>query len=120
VRRRTRNAPEEETDMAVTLTDAAAEHVRRFAADRPEQALRLAIKRNGCSGFAYVVDMVDAPHAGDSVFETNGITVTVDADALALVDGTRIDYARQGINEGFVYDNPNVKSLCGCGESFGV
>ena len=106
--------------MAVTLTDAAAAHVRRFSEDKPGQALRLAIKRNGCSGFAYVVDMVDGPGEGDTVFESQGITVTVDADALPLVDGTRIDYARQGLNEGFVYENPNVKSLCGCGESFGV
>ena len=106
--------------MAVTLTDAAAAHVRRFSADNPDRALRLAIKRNGCSGFAYVVDMVDGPDEGDAVFESHGITVTVDAEALPLVDGTRIDYARQGINEGFVYDNPNVKSLCGCGESFGI
>ena len=106
--------------MAVTLTEAAARHVRRFTGERPAAALRLAIKRNGCSGFAYVVDVVDQPSAGDSVFESHGVTVTVDADALALVDGTCIDYARQGLNEGFVYDNPNVKSLCGCGESFGV
>ena len=106
--------------MAVTLTHNAAEHVRRFTGGQPEAALRLAIKRNGCSGFAYVVDVVGGPREGDTVFESQGITVMVDPAALPLVDGTCIDYARQGLNEGFVYDNPNVKSLCGCGESFGV
>jgi iron-sulfur cluster assembly protein len=106
--------------MAVTLTEAAAEHVRRHTQGHPRAGLRIRVKRNGCSGFAYVVDVDEEIRDGDNVFESNGVRIVVDSDALPIVDGTRIDYARQGLNEGFVYDNPNVKTLCGCGESFGV
>ncbi|MCP5149322.1 MAG: iron-sulfur cluster assembly accessory protein [Ectothiorhodospiraceae bacterium] len=107
--------------MAVTLTEAAADRVRRFLShDRSALGMRLGVKRTGCSGFAYVVDLAEAIGDDDTVFETHGVRVVVAPDALALVDGTRIDYGSDGLNEGFQYENPNVKSLCGCGESFGV
>lgn len=107
--------------MAVQLTNAAAERVRRFLAERGSGAgLRVGIKTTGCSGFAYVVDITDAIGEDDRVFESHGIKVIVDGDSLSYLDGTTIDFTREGLNEGFSYDNPNVKSLCGCGESFGV
>ena len=107
--------------MAVNLTDAAAERVKRFMLERGSgEGLRVAIKTTGCSGFAYVVDVADAIGNGDRVFESHGVKVIIDADSLSYLDGTTIDFSREGLNEGFSYDNPNVKSLCGCGESFGV
>ena len=107
--------------MPITLSDNAADRVRRFLDVRGHGAgLRLAVKKTGCSGFAYVVDLEDEIRDGDSVFESNGVAVIVDPDTLPMVDGTHIEFAREGLNETFTYDNPNVKNLCGCGESFGV
>ena len=106
--------------MAVTLSAAAAERVRRFAQGTRTPALRLAVKKTGCSGFAYVVDLAEAPSPGDHVFRSHGVSVVVDAAALEKVDGTAIDFERDGLNEGFTYANPNVKGQCGCGESFSV
>ena len=107
--------------MPITLSETAADRVRRFLGARGHgRGLRLAVKRTGCSGFAYVVDLEDEVGESDRVFESNGIPVIVDRDTLPMVDGTHIDFAREGLNETFTYDNPNVKSLCGCGESFGV
>ena len=107
--------------MSISLSDNAAERVRRFLHARGGGAgLRLAVKKTGCSGFAYVVDLEDVIGEEDRVFESNGIPVIVDPDTLVMVDGTHIDFERDGLNETFTYDNPNVKSLCGCGESFGV
>ena len=107
--------------MAVTLTEVAAERVRRFMTTGDGNlALRVGIKKTGCSGFAYVVDLEDNIDTEDRVYESHGIKVVVDAAALPLLDGTCIDFAREGLNETFTYDNPNVKSLCGCGESFGI
>ena len=107
--------------MSITLSDTAAERVRRFLDMRGHgRGLRLAVKKTGCSGFAYVVDLEDEVAADDRVFESNGVSVIVDPRSLSMVEGTHIDFARDGLNETFTYDNPNVKSLCGCGESFGV
>lgn len=107
--------------MGVMLTDAAAERVRRYLAERGSgEGLRVGIKTTGCSGFAYVVDITDAIAADDQIFESHGVKVIIGNDSLSFLDGTTIDFSREGLNEGFVYDNPNVKSLCGCGESFGV
>ena len=80
----------------------------------------LGVKKTGCSGMAYVVDLAADVQEQDNVFESNGIKVVVDAKSLPYVDGTRIDFTSDGLNETFYYDNPNVKSLCGCGESFGI
>lgn len=107
--------------MGVMLTDAAAERVRRYLAERGSgKGLRVGIKTTGCSGFAYVVDITDAIAEDDQIFESHGVKVIIGNDSLSFLDGTTIDFSREGLNEGFVYDNPNVKSLCGCGESFGV
>ena len=107
--------------MAVMLTEIAAERVKRFISERGSgEGLRIGIKTTGCSGFAYVVDITDEIADNDRVFESHGVKVIVEPDSLAYLDGTTIDFSREGLNEGFSYDNPNVKSLCGCGESFGV
>ena len=107
--------------MSITLSETAADRVRRFLDARGHgTGLRLAVKKTGCSGFAYVVDLEDEIGSGDCVFESNGIPVIVDSDTLPMVDGTHIDFAREGLSETFTYENPNVKNLCGCGESFGV
>jgi iron-sulfur cluster assembly protein len=82
--------------------------------------LRVGVKVVGCSGYAYVVDLADRVNDDDEVFESNGIKVVVDARSLPVVDGTEIDFSRQGLNEGFAYSNPNARNMCGCGESFGV
>ena len=107
--------------MSITLSDTASDRVRRFLDARGHgTGLRLAVKKTGCSGFAYVVDLADEIRETDRVFESNGIPVIVDSGTLPMVDGTHIDFKRDGLNETFTYDNPNVKNLCGCGESFGV
>ncbi len=107
--------------MAVMLTNAAAERVKRYLAERGSgEGLRVAIKTTGCSGFAYVVDIADEIAEGDRIFESHGVKVIVDHDSLSYLDGTTIDFRREGLNEAFSYDNPNVKSLCGCGESFAI
>lgn len=107
--------------MAVMLTDVAAQRVKRFMTERGSgEGLRIGIKTTGCSGFAYVVGITDEIADDDRVFESHGVKVIVDGDSLSYLDGTTVDFSREGLNEGFSYDNPNVKSLCGCGESFGV
>ncbi|MEM7407761.1 MAG: iron-sulfur cluster assembly accessory protein [Pseudomonadota bacterium] len=107
--------------MAITLTETAASRVRNFLEQRGGgEGMRFGVKSSGCSGFAYVVDFADTIEAGDQVYETHGVKVIVDAKSLPYVSGTEIDFRREGINEVFVYDNPNVKSECGCGESFGI
>lgn len=107
--------------MTVSLTPAAAERVRSFIASRGRGiGLRLGVKKTGCSGYAYVVNYADDVTAGDLVFEHAGVKVIVDAESLSLVDGTEIDFVRQGLNEAFKFRNPNVRGECGCGESFNV
>jgi iron-sulfur cluster assembly protein len=107
--------------MSVKLTPAAAERVRNFLDKRGRGVgLRLGVKKTGCSGFAYVVNYADELAAGDMVFEDQGVKVIVDADSLRFVDGTEIDFVREGLNEAFKFRNPNVRGECGCGESFNV
>ncbi|HVN41361.1 MAG TPA: iron-sulfur cluster assembly protein IscA [Steroidobacteraceae bacterium] len=107
--------------MAVSLTASAANRVRTFLASRGHGVgLRLAVKRTGCSGFAYVVNYAEEVRADDAVFECAGVKVIVDAESLKCVDGTEIDFVREGLNEAFKFRNPNVKGECGCGESFSV
>jgi iron-sulfur cluster assembly protein len=107
--------------MPVSLTPAAAERVRTFMANRGKGVgLRLGVKQTGCSGFAYVVSYADEVGAKDTVFDDAGVKVIVDSDSLRYVDGTQIDFVRQGLNEAFKFRNPNVKGECGCGESFNV
>ena len=107
--------------MAISLTQAAAERVRTHLASRGHGlGLRLGVKASGCSGWSYVVDYADEAHPDDLVFETQGVKVFVDPTSLATVDGTNIDFVRQGLNESFRFENPNVRGSCGCGESFTV
>ncbi len=105
--------------MAITLAPAALERVQGYLAESPGAVgLRFGVKRTGCSGWGYVVDMANEAREGDTVFEQDGVAIHVDAGSLALVDGTEIDFLKQGLNEQFVFRNPNVKGECGCGESF--
>ena len=105
--------------MAVTLTPAAAARIRSYLADTPGGiGLRFGVRKSGCTGFAYVVDIATQAGPDDSVFETDGVAVRVDADSLPQVDGTEIDFVSQGLNQQFVFRNPNVEDACGCGESF--
>ena len=107
--------------MAITLTEAAAAHVRKHLGKRAKgEGLRVAVKSTGCSGLMYVVDYADAIESQDQVFESRGVKVIVDEKSFSYLDGTELDYSRQDLNEGFKFNNPNVKRACGCGESFGV
>ncbi len=107
--------------MAISLTPAAREHVARSIAKRGKGlGVRLGVRSSGCSGMAYSIDFADVLAPGDQVFEDQGVKVIVDADSLAVIDGTVIDYGREGLNEGFRFNNPNARNTCGCGESFGV
>ena len=107
--------------MAITMTDAAASRVKAFLDNRGKGiGLRLGVKTNGCSGMAYVLEFVDQLNEEDQVFETNGVKIIIDPKSLVYLDGTELDYAREGLNEGFQFNNPNVKDECGCGESFNV
>jgi iron-sulfur cluster assembly protein len=107
--------------MAITLTPAAADRVRHFLSERGHGlGLRLGIRKTGCSGYAYVVNYADAVEPGDRVFDSEGVRVLVDPESLALIDGTVVDFVRQGLNESFRFRNPNVRGECGCGESFSV
>ena len=107
--------------MAITLTEKAASHVQGFLAKRGKGVgLRVGVRTSGCSGMAYKLEFVDAPNADDVQFESRGVKVLVDPKSLPFVDGTELDYTREGLNEGFKFKNPNVKDECGCGESFNV
>jgi iron-sulfur cluster assembly protein len=107
--------------MAVTLTEKAASHVQSFLAKRGKGVgLRVGVRTSGCSGMAYKLEFVDAIEPSDTQFESHGVRVVVDPKSLPYVDGTELDYTREGLNEGFKFRNPNVKDECGCGESFNV
>ncbi|HUX72791.1 MAG TPA: iron-sulfur cluster assembly accessory protein [Steroidobacteraceae bacterium] len=107
--------------MAIELTEAAAERVRTHLDKRGGGlGLRLGIKKTGCSGFAYIVNYADAILPGDTVFEARGVKVIVDPASLPLIDGTIVDFLKQGLNEAFKFQNPKAKGECGCGESFSV
>jgi iron-sulfur cluster assembly protein len=107
--------------MAITLTENAAKHVQNFLAKRGKGVgLRLGVRTSGCSGMAYKLEFADAAEGGDLQFVSNGVTVLVDQQSLPYIDGMELDYTREGLNEGFKFNNPNVKNSCGCGESFQV
>jgi iron-sulfur cluster assembly protein len=107
--------------MSISLTSAAADRVRSFLGRRGHGVgLRLSVKKTGCSGFAYVVNYADEIGADDIVFEDQGVKVIVDRGSLGYIDGTEVDFVKQGLNEAFRFRNPNVKGECGCGESFTV
>lgn len=107
--------------MAITMTEKAATHVRNFLQKRGKgKGLRLGVRTSGCSGLAYTLEFVDEENPDDMRFESHGVNVFIDPKSLAFLDGTELDFAREGLNEGFKFNNPNVKSECGCGESFNV
>ncbi|GAA5214500.1 iron-sulfur cluster assembly protein IscA [Corallincola platygyrae] len=107
--------------MGITMTDAAAQRVSSFLENRGKGVgLRLGVKTTGCSGLAYVLEFVDELEEGDEVFEEKGISIIVDKKSLVYLDGTQLDFVKEGLNEGFEFKNPNVKDECGCGESFTV
>jgi iron-sulfur cluster assembly protein len=107
--------------MGITITEAAATHVQNYLNNRGKGlGIRLAVRTSGCSGMAYEMEFVDELQEEDQVFENHGVKVVVDPKSLVYLDGTEVDYAREGLNEGFKFNNPNAKSECGCGESFGV
>jgi len=107
--------------MAVTLTDRAAQHVQRYIAKRGKGVgLRLGVRTTGCSGLAYKIEFADEALPEDQSFESNGVRVLVDPKSLAYLEGTELDYVKEGLNEGFKFNNPNEKDRCGCGESFNV
>ena len=107
--------------MAVTLSEAAARHINKFLAKRGKGiGVRLGVKTTGCSGMAYKLEYADEAEPDDLVFESQGLQVIVDPKSLPYIDGTELDFAREGLNEGFKFNNPNVKNECGCGESFNI
>lgn len=107
--------------MAITITEAAARHVQKFLTNRGKGVgIRLGVKPSGCSGMSYVLEFVDELQPEDQVFEGHGVKVIIDPKSLLYLDGTELDFTREGLNEGFRFNNPNVKDACGCGESFNV
>lgn len=107
--------------MTVVLTESAAKQIQKQIDKRGKGlGLKLGVKTSGCSGFAYTIDYADELQNGESVFETFGVKVVVADDNLTALDGLVLDYAKEGINEAFKFNNPNVKGTCGCGESFSV
>ena len=107
--------------MPVTLTDRAAQHVQRYIEKRGKGVgLRLGVRTTGCSGLAYKLEFADEIKPEDTSFESNGVRVLIDPKSLAYLDGTELDFVREGLNEGFKFNNPNEKDRCGCGESFNV
>ena len=107
--------------MSIQLSDVAAERVRHFLDARGKGiGLRLGVKTTGCSGLAYVIEYVDELREDDEVFESNGVKVVVDKKSLVFLDGTEVDFAKVGLQEGFQFRNPNARDACGCGESFTV
>jgi len=107
--------------MAITLTDRAANHVTSYLAKRGRGVgVRFGVRTTGCSGMAYKLEFVDSAGEEDQVFESHGVKVFVDPKSLAYIDGTELDFVREGLNEGFKFNNPNEKDKCGCGESFNV
>ena len=108
-------------DMAITMTEAAARQVNRSLSKRGKGlGVRLGVKTTGCSGLAYKLEYVDEAEPEDVIFEQHGVKVLVDPKSLSYIDGTELDYVREGLNEGFKFLNPRERDRCGCGESFRV
>jgi iron-sulfur cluster assembly protein len=107
--------------MAITVTESAARRVKNFLDQRGSGiGVRLGVRTSGCSGMAYVLEFVDQLEEGDQIFEDRGVKVIVDGKSLVYLDGTELDFAKEGLNEGFKFNNPNEKDRCGCGESFNI
>ncbi|MCP3867472.1 MAG: iron-sulfur cluster assembly protein IscA [Gammaproteobacteria bacterium] len=107
--------------MGVTLTEAAANHVLQYLEGRGKGVgIRLGVRTSGCSGMAYVLEFADESSDEDLIFEEHGVKVLVDPKSMLYLEGTELDYTREGLNEGFKFNNPNAKDACGCGESFNI
>jgi iron-sulfur cluster assembly protein len=107
--------------LAITMTEPAAKHVAAFLSNRGKGiGLRLGVKTSGCSGMSYVIEFVDVLNDDDEVFIDKGVKVVVDKKSLLYLDGTELDFVKEGLNEGFEFNNPNIDGECGCGESFNV
>jgi len=107
--------------MAISLTSNAAQRVKSYLDKRGHGVgLRIGVKKTGCSGWAYLIDYADDIESGDVVFDSAGVKVIVDPKSLKLIDGTEVDFVKDGLNEAFKFRNPNIKGECGCGESFSV
>ncbi|MDO9004672.1 MAG: iron-sulfur cluster assembly protein IscA [Aquabacterium sp.] len=107
--------------MSITMTEAAARHVQKSLSKRGKGVgLRLAVKTSGCSGLAYAIEFADEALPEDLSFESHGLQLLVNANSLPFLEGTELDFVREGLNEGFKFNNPNAKAECGCGESFAV
>lgn len=107
--------------MAISMTEAAAQRARTFLEQRGKGVgIRLGVKTTGCSGLAYVMEFVDSIEDSDTVIEDKGVNIIIDGKSLVYLDGTEIDFVKEGLNEGFEFRNPNAKGECGCGESFNV
>jgi iron-sulfur cluster assembly protein len=107
--------------MGITVTEAAAKHITKHLQKRGKgMGIRLGVKTTGCSGMAYVLEYVDQVAPEDQEFQGHGVSVFVDPKSLAYIDGTELDFVKEGLNEGFEFKNPNIKAECGCGESFTV
>ena len=107
--------------MAVTMTERAAQHVADFLQKRGKGVgLRLGVRTTGCSGMAYKLEYADAEQPEDKSFECHGVKILIDPKSLPYIDGTELDFVREGLNEGFRFNNPNEKNRCGCGESFNI
>tara|TARA_Y100000758_G_scaffold276252_1_gene221020 strand:- start:161 stop:487 length:327 start_codon:yes stop_codon:yes gene_type:complete len=107
--------------MTISITKSAAKRVQLFVSERENNVgLRVGVKKTGCSGYAYVVDYADSINADDVIFEEHGVKVVVDPKSLELIDGTEVDFVKEGMNEVFKFRNPKVKGECGCGESFSI
>lgn len=107
--------------MSLSMTERAADHVKSYLSKRGKGlGVRVGIKTTGCSGMAYVLEFVDEQTAEDQQFQSHGVNLFTDAKSLAYLNGTQLDFVKEGLNEGFQFNNPNVKDECGCGESFTV
>jgi iron-sulfur cluster assembly protein len=107
--------------MSISLTESAANRVKTFLEKRGKGVgVRLGVKTTGCSGMAYTIEFADEIEESDEIFEENGVKVLINPKSLVYLDGTELDFAKEGLNEGFKFNNPNEKDRCGCGESFTV
>ena len=105
----------------IEMTERAAQHVQDFLDNRGKgEGIRVGIRTAGCSGLAYVLEFVDTPDENDTRYESRGVNIFIDPKSLVYLDGIELDYVKEGLNEGFKYNNPNVKESCGCGESFAI
>ncbi|OIQ25768.1 iron-sulfur cluster assembly accessory protein [uncultured Vibrio sp.] len=111
-------SPKDATWLGITLSPSASKRISQLSGDG--QSILLTVKSSGCTGYAYVLKQISEPDEDTLKFESNGSTIYVSLSAMPFVDGTEVDYVREGLNQNFVYRNPNVKSECGCGESFGI